>query len=185
MAELDIAGARRICVIGNAASGKSYLAQELARRLHLRCIDFDSAVLRPNWERVPREERPAIFDQLTVDGGWTIDGHLRADRPEEQLILSRADAVIWLDLPRWRVMASVVARTLKNTILRRRVWGGNVETWSMLFSRDHFVRWAWSAHNRLRRDYEALFADPAHRQRRLIRFTSRRAVNRWLASLDD
>ena len=174
---------RRICVIGNAGTGKSYLASKLAQRLGLRYINFDEAVVGPNWERVPREDRLPLFDGLTTEGGWAIDGHLRADRPEEQLILSRADTVIWLDFPRWRVVASLLTRTLRNAVTRRRVWGGNIETWGMLFSRDHSVGWAWAAHPRLRRDYERLFADPANAGRTLIRFTSRGEVNRWLASV--
>lgn len=182
MAEPDLADARRICVIGNAASGKSYLAQELARRLRLRYIDFDGAVVKPNWERVPRADRVLLFDRLTSGDGWTIDGHLRSDRAYEQLILSRADTVIWLDFPRWRVMASVIRRTLWNTVTRKRVWGGNVEGWSTLLSPDHAIRWAWASHDRLKRDYERLFADPAQSQRTLIRFRSRGEVNRWLAS---
>lgn len=174
---------RRICIIGNAASGKSYLARELARRLGLRYIDFDEAVVRPNWERVLRADRLAIFDELTRDGGWTIDGHLREGRPEEQLILSRADTVIWLDFPRWRVMASVVPRTLWNTISRKRVWGGNVERWQMLLSPDHSIVWAWRTHASLRRDYALLFNDPANASRTLIRLTSRTEVNRWIATI--
>ncbi len=171
-------------MIGNAATGKSTLARELARRLGLRYIDFDEAIVRPSWERVPRADRLELFDRLTAEGGWTIDGHLRSDRAYEQLILSRADAVIWLDLPRWRQMASVVRRTLWNTVTRRRVWGGNVEGWSTLLSPDHAIRWSWASHHRLKRDYEQLFADPANDQRTLIRFRSRGAINRWLAHLE-
>jgi len=174
---------RRICVIGNAGSGKSHLAHELAVRLRLRYIDFDSAVIRPNWERVGRADRPQLFDDLTRDGGWTIDGHLRANSPGEQLILSRADTVIWLDFARWRIMASVIPRTLRNTVTRRRLWGGNIETWPMLFSRDHSILSAWRMHAGLRRDYEGLFNDPANESRTLIRFKCRAEVDRWLSAL--
>ncbi len=174
---------RRVCVIGNAGSGKSYLAQQLARRLGLRYIDFDSAVLRPNWERVPRAERLALFDDLTREDGWTIDGHLRANRPAEQLILARADTVIWLDFPLWRIMVSVIPRTLRNTVTRKPLWKGNVETWPMLFSPDHSIIGAWNMHDGLQRDYEGVFADPANASRQLLRFKNRRAVKRWLSSV--
>jgi adenylate kinase family enzyme len=172
----------RVCVIGNAGSGKSYVARRLAERLELRYIDFDEAIIGPNWERVPREDRLPLFEELTRDGGWVIDGHLRAGRAWEELILSRSDTVVWLDLPRWRAMASVIGRTLRNVITRKRVWGGNVETWRALFSRDHSVRWGWEMHAALRTEYERLFSDPANRSRTLIRLTSRGAVDRWLAT---
>ena len=170
----------RIAVIGNAGSGKTTLARELARRLNARYIDFDGTVLLPHWERVPRDQRMALFEPLTRDGDWTIDGHLRADREWEQLILERADTVIWLDLPVWRVMVAVTLRTLWNTVTRKPAFGGNVETFSMLFSPDHSIGFAWTMHDSLRREYTRLFADPANRGKRLLRFTSRRDVNRWL-----
>jgi adenylate kinase family enzyme len=169
-------------VIGNAGSGKSYLARELARRRGLRYIDFDAAIVRPNWERVPRADRVALFEELTREGGWTIDGHLREGRRDEQLILSRADTVVWLDFPRWRVMASVIPRTLRNTVSRRPLWNGNVETWRMLLSPDHSIVWAWRMHAGLKRDYERLFNDPVNAPRTLIRLTSRAEVNRWIAT---
>jgi len=174
---------KRVAIIGNAGSGKSYVSQELARRLGLRYIDFDSAVIGPNWERVPRAERLELFDALTRDGGWTTDGHLRANRPEEQLILSRADTVIWLDFPRWRIMASVIPRTLRNTITRKPLWNGNVETWRMLLSPDHSILFAWNMHARLKRDYEQLFSDQENASRTFIRFKNRRDVNRWMATV--
>lgn len=69
----------RICVIGPPGSGKTTLAQELARRLGIRYIDFDATVLLPHWERVPREQRIALFEPLTRDRDWVTDGHLAQD----------------------------------------------------------------------------------------------------------
>lgn len=173
----------RICVIGPPGSGKTTLAQELARRLGIRYLDFDATVLLPHWERVPREQRMAVFEPLTRDGDWVTDGHLRSGRDWEQLILARADTVIWLDLPRWQTMVSVTLRTLWNTVMRRPAFGGNVETFSMLWSPEHSIVLGWTMYEPLRREYIGLFSDPANRGKALLRFTSRRTLRRWLREL--
>lgn len=167
-----------ICVVGNAGSGKSHVARSLADCLGLRCIDRDALVWGPDWTPLPRSERLAAFDQATRQGGWTYDGHLRATRPEEQLVLNRCDAVVWLDLPRWQVMWSVTQRTLRRVMRRQPLWNGNIETWRMVFSREFSIGWAWRMHSRLQREYEALARQPC--TRRLTRLRSRTEVRRWL-----
>lgn len=172
---------RRVCVIGTSGSGKTYVAREVARRLGLRPIDADSLIWRANWEPVPRDEQYVAFDQATVEGGWTFDGNLGASA-EDQLVLSRCDTLVWLDLPRWQVMVSITRRTLWRAITRERLWHGNVERWRSVLWKDSMVVWAWRTYPRLKQRYEALFAAPDEGLTR-IRLTSRRAVNRWLASL--
>lgn len=172
---------QRICVIGTSGSGKTYVAREVARRLGLRPIDADSLIWRANWESVPRDEQYVAFDRATAEGGWTFDGNL-GPSAEDQLVLSRCDTLVWLDLPRWQVMTSITRRTLWRAITRRRLWHGNVERWRSVLSKDSMVVWAWRSYPRLKRRYEALFAK-ADDGRTRIRLTSRRAVNRWLASL--
>jgi adenylate kinase family enzyme len=181
----------RIAVIGNAGSGKTTLARELARRLGSRYIDFDATVLRPRWDRVPRDERMALFEPLTPDGDWTIDGHLwtidehlRSNREWEHLVLQLVDTVIWLDLPLWRVMVSVTVRTLRNMTTRRHAFGGNIETFfSILFSPNHSMGFAWTMHDSMQREFARMFSDPANRGKTLLRFRSRRDVQRWLRTV--
>jgi adenylate kinase family enzyme len=174
---------QRICVIGNAGTGKSRVAQSLADRLGLRYIDRDRMVWGPGWTMLLREERVAVFEKHTRASGWTYDGHLRASRPEERLVLERCDTIIWLDLSRWQVMRSITWRTLRRVVTRQRLWNGNIETWRMFFSREFSIGWAWRMHSRLGREYDALFADPRHRSRRLIRLHSRAEVDQWLAGV--
>ena len=67
--------------------------------------------------------------------------------------------------------------------MTRPQWSGNIETWPMLFSRDHSILGAWYMHGGLRRDYEALFTDPEYAGHELIRLTSRSEVDRWLETV--
>ncbi len=172
---------QRICVVGTSGAGKSYVARALAERLALRYIDADSHIWRANWEAVARDEQYDAFDAATREGGWTFDGNL-GPSPEDQLVLSRCDTLVWLDLPRWQVMASITRRTLWRAITRERLWYGNVERWRTVLSRDSMIVWAWRTYPRQKRRYVALFAASDDGRTR-VRLASRPQVNRWLASL--
>ena len=101
------------------------------------------------------------------------------------IVLSRCDTIVWLDLPRWQVWPQVLWRTLRGLITKRPHWrNGNVERWSIFFSRENIVWWSIKTYSRRRRDYAALFADPAYADRARIRLESRRAVNAWLESIE-
>jgi adenylate kinase family enzyme len=176
---------RRICVVGTSGSGKTFVAQALAECLGLRYVSNDAMIHGPNWSEVPQDQRYRNFDLATRDDdrvGWALDGNL-GPRPEDMLALSRCDTLVWLDLPRWQVMWSVTIRTFRRVLFREPLWHGNVETWSQVLSNDSMISWAWRTYARRKRQYAALFADPAHVNRVRIRLRSRREVNRWLASL--
>lgn len=173
----------RICVIGNAGAGKSTLARALAVKFGLRFLDRDALVWRAGWVLTPRDERLEILDVATRDGGWTYDGHLRADRADEQLVRERCDTIIWLDFSRWAISMSVTVRGLRRLFSGEPAPGGSRETWRTLLARDLNTRYAWSNHDRLHREYEALFADETNGPRGLMRFTRRDAVNRWFAGV--
>ena len=179
MARSDIG--QWICVVGTSGAGKSYVARAIAGRLVLRYIESDALIWRAGWEQVPRDEQYLAFDAATRDGGWTFDGNLGSS-PEDQLVLSRCDTLVWLDLPRWQVMASVTRRTLWRVVSRQRLWHGNVEPWRRVFSGDSMIVYAWRTYGRQQRRYAALF-EASDGTRAQICLTSRGAVNRWLRSL--
>src|SRR5689334_13267363 len=60
---------RRICVIGTSGTGKSYVAQRLARLLGLRYISCDELIWAPNWQPVPRDEQYVAFEAATREDG--------------------------------------------------------------------------------------------------------------------
>jgi adenylate kinase family enzyme len=173
---------RRIAVVGTSGSGKTYVAEALARRLDLTYVSHDAIIWRANWQETPRDEVYADVDAATQAEGWTYDGNL-GPRPPDQLVLSRCDTLVWLDLPRREVWWSVVQRSLRRVIGRTKLWHGNVERWGMLVSTDSIIWWSVKTFARRRRVYGALFADPAYADKTRIRLRSRREVNDWLASL--
>jgi len=172
---------RRICVVGSSGSGKTFVAQALAARLGLRYVSNDALIWRADWVEVPDEERAPAFDAATREDGWTFDGNL-GRAPGVHLVLGRCDTLVWLDLPRWQVMWSVTARTLRRMVTRERLWHGNVERWRMLLSRDSMIFYTWRTYGRRKRQYEALFASGAGPPA-MVRLRSRREVDRWLASV--
>ncbi|MPZ49329.1 MAG: adenylate kinase [Dehalococcoidia bacterium] len=174
---------RRILVIGTSGAGKTHVAEALARILDIPYICNDAIIWRPNWQETPKDEVFAEFDAATSAPAWTLDGNLAGSHPEDRLVLSRCDTIVWLDLPRWQVWSAITRRTLWRAITRKSYWHGNVERWRNVFSHDSMIWWSIKTFPRRRRNYTALFADPTHGGKTRVRLTSRRRVNAWLASL--
>jgi adenylate kinase family enzyme len=172
----------RICVVGTSGSGKTTVARAIASRLDVRYLDNDAMIWRPGWTPTPKDELYRELDLLTRDDGWVFDGNLGSDAAD-QLVLARADAFVWLDLPRWRVHGQIVARSFARAWSGRPAWHDNVETWRQLVSRDSIVWWSVKTYARRKRQYGALFADPRYAHCERVRLCSRRAIDRWLALL--
>lgn len=148
----------------------------------LRYVSNDALIWGPNWQQVPQDQRYEAFDRETREGGWTFDGNL-GPSPDDQLVLSRCDTLVWLDPSKRQVMWTITRRTFWRAATRERLFHGNVERWRNVFSKDSMIVWAWKTYPRRKRQYAALFADPAHAHRARIRFHSRGEVTRWLGSL--
>ena len=102
---------------------------------------------------------------------------------EDELVLSRCDTLVWLDLPRWHVMTTITIRTLWRALTRERLFHGNVENWRQVLSSESMIVWAWRSYPRLRRRYAAMFESAAHFDRTRIRLRSCGEANQWLDGL--
>jgi len=176
---------RRIVVVGTSGSGKTYVARGLADRLNIPYICNDAILFRENWQPNPPAARLAEFDAATCGPAWTYDGNIGALKAhEDRLILSRADTIIWIDLPRRDVMRFLLWRTIRRSWMRETLWHGNRESWRLSFaSRDSVLLWAWQTYDARRAQYQRIFADRAWSHLHRTQLTSRRAVNRLLASV--
>ncbi len=175
---------RRVVVVGNSGSGKSTLARKLARKLGVACLELDSVFHQPNWTRLPPAEfRVRVSDFVAADA-WVVDGNYGEI---QDVVWSRADTVVWLDLPRWLVTSRVVRRTLIRGVRRQELWNGNRESLANVLRPDrevNIILWSWTNSRKFRERYTAAMADPADAHLEFVRLRTRAAAAAFLAGLD-
>ncbi len=174
---------RRIAVRGPTGSGKTTVARQLGHRLGLPVIELDALFHQPNWEPTPEEEfRQKVLDALgKCPDGWVCDGNYGMVR---DIVLPRADTVVWLRLPFRVAYWRLLKRTISRAWTKEPLWGTNYESWRMTFlSRDSILLWGvshWRAHFRnLQRDLEEI-----PHQAILIELRSTREVGDFLEDLE-
>ena len=84
---------KRILVTGNAGSGKSTFAKQIATEKDLNFYSLDKIVWKEHWQQTPKDEQKRMIAELIKKDSWVIDG-------VDYDILEAADLVIFLDIPR-------------------------------------------------------------------------------------
>ena len=138
---------QRVSVVGNSGSGKTTLARALGRAMGVPHLELDGVFHQPNWEPLDRDEFRRRVGEFVAGDRWVVDGNYSSVR---DLIWGRADTVVWLDLPRSRVMRQLLWRTIRRGVLRMELWNGNREQLTNLFKADpqeSIVAWAWTRHH--------------------------------------
>jgi adenylate kinase family enzyme len=169
---------RRVSVVGTSGSGKTTVAASLAGRLGVPHVELDALHHGPSWTEASAEElQERVRAALAGLDGWVVDGNYHGKIGD--LVLRRADTVVWLDLP----LAVCLARLWRRTSHRIRdgveLWNGNREDWrNVLVGRESLFVWAVRSHVRRRRTWPQELGAPEHVQ--LVRLRSQREVSRWL-----
>lgn len=104
---MNIFGVRRIIIVGNNGSGKSYLSKELAAITGLPLVHLDMEFWRLNWQMPPHEEWIQRQSELIARERWIIEGNHTGTM---ELRFAAADAVIFLDINRLVCLAGVLLR---------------------------------------------------------------------------
>ena len=175
---------QRVSVVGTSGSGKSTLARSLAGVLGADLLELDSVYHQADWVPLPTSDFRRRVARAAAGERWVIDGNYSKIR---DIVWTRADTVVWLDLPRRTVMRRVIWRSFRRAAGRVELWNGNREHWRNLFALDKeesIISWAWQTHAANRVRYEAAMADPENSHLRFVRLTSPAAMRRFLRSTE-
>ena len=144
---------RRIAVIGTASgTGKTTVGRALADRLGVPFVELDALHHGPDWTEATPDELRARVEPIVDTDAWVIDGAYRGKLGD--LVLERADVIVWLDLPLRVWLPRLLRRTTRRTVTREELWNGNRESLrDALGGRDALIPYAIRMHFSRRRRY--------------------------------
>jgi adenylate kinase family enzyme len=147
-----MATARRILILGPSGAGKSTLARRIGERLGIPVVHLDALYWNPGWVPSEVEQFRARVAQAAARDRWIMDGNYTANL---DLRLPRADAVIWLDLPRSIYFRRSLWRSIRNYgRARDDVGSGCPERFDLSFFKD----WVWTYPVRSRAQHRQLMS---------------------------
>jgi adenylate kinase family enzyme len=171
---------KRVVVQGTSGSGKTTVARTLAGRLGVAYVELDALNHGPNWSEASDDElRQRVLAAIDGRDDWVVDGNY--ERKFGDLVLERADTVVWLDLPLRVCLARLWRRTSGRIRDDVELWNGNKESWrGVLWGRDSLFAWTVRSHVRRRRTFAA------HLERLpnldVVRLRSAGEVEAWLST---
>ncbi len=165
-------GWRRILVVGSSGAGKTTVALRLARLLDLPVVHLDAEYWRPGWLPTPPQEWSRRVDVLSAGDMWIMDGNYGGTLGQR---LRRAQAVVFLDLPRLTCLRRVVARSIR---YRGRPGPGLPPGCPERLDLG-FLRWVWNYGRRSRGNVIRLLAASGLP---VVHLRTRREVDRWLTT---
>ncbi len=166
----------RVLIAGTSGSGKTSMAEALARVTGLPHTEIDGLFHGPGWSRRPTFVRDALA--LAESRRWVTEWQYSAVR---WLFLDSCDLLVWLDLPTAVVMRRLVRRTVRRRLKRTELWNGNREgpLWRILIDRDHIVRWGWrTRHQTSQRVRDVITSRP---ELPVVRLRSASDARAWVA----
>jgi adenylate kinase family enzyme len=173
----------RLAVVGTSCSGKTTLARKIADSSRIPHIELDAIYWMPNWTPLPIDEfRRAVEVEVAMDE-WVIDGNYSKVR---DIIWSRANHLVWLNLPFARVFFRVVSRTLKRVITKEELFSGNRETFKLAFlDRDSILWWVIRTHHKRKHEYRKLIDQGYYPHLKIYELRNSADIREVLINLSD
>ncbi|ACB95348.1 AAA family ATPase [Beijerinckia indica] len=169
-------GPKRILILGPSGAGKSTLARAIGKRLNIPVVHLDAINWNPGWVQADTESFRERVAEWAMQDAWVMDGNYTNHL---DLRMPRAEAVIWLDLPRSVYFPRAVWRSIRHYGRERGDVGvGNRERFELSFLLD----WVWTYPKRSRAHHAELMANPPAEISGII-LKSRKEVARFTKTL--
>jgi adenylate kinase family enzyme len=174
---------KRVVIIGVTSSGKSTLAETLAKQFNMNFIELDALHWEPGWQEAPLDVFRARVQEATRAERWAIAGNYRMVR---DITWPKAEAVIWLDYPFLTVLGQLTRRTFRRWWNQELLWGTNRESLLnhlKLWSQESLFHWLFRTYWRRKREYKMLLSQPENQHLQVIRLKHPRETQLWLENL--
>ncbi len=165
----------RILVLGSAGSGKSTLSQILGTSFKLPVIHLDRYYWKPNWIPTPNEEWDQLLEQLCNEEQWIMDGNYSRTI---DIRLSKADMVLFLDLPTLLCIYRVLKRRIK---YRHKTRPDMNEGCSEKLDWE-FIKWVWNYRRRSRQKILDKLSE-VRNEKQIIILKNRKQVNELISQI--
>lgn len=173
---------RRVAVIGATGSGKTTLAQEIARRIGAPHIELDAVKYEQGWVEVSDEVfRSKVAASVGMER-WVMDGNYAN---VQDLIWLRAELLVWIDFRLSITLWRLLRRTFSRLLAKEEFANGNREQLGRVFSSQSVLIWAIRSHRRRWQLFEKLLKHPRYAHLQVVRLRSPSDVRVWLAGLSE
>jgi hypothetical protein len=146
-------------------------------------LELDSIYHQPGWTPLGDDEFRDRVRVATDADRWVVDGSYSVVR---DIVWSRADTVVWIDLPYATVLSRTIRRTLRRVVTREELWNGNREPFSNLWSvnpEKSIIAWAATRHRVYRQRYAEAERDPRWSALHFVRLRTQAEVDAFLVGV--
>ena len=168
---------QRVMINGGPGSGKSTLARALCASTGLPVYHMDQIHHLPGWEPRPLPEKIVMANAIEAQESWIFEGGMSATYENRA---SRADSLIWIDLPMglrlWRVIKRLITSYGKTR-------PDSAPDCPEKFHGETFAFWKWIWDTRHTHRIKLLKLIDDHPHLNVIHLTTRRAVDDFYAQI--
>lgn len=169
---------QRIMILGASGAGKSTLAREIGQRLDLPVVHLDRLFWNPGWKECSQPEFRARVAAAANRPAWVMDGNYSRTF---DLRLPRAQAIIWLDLPRYVYFPRAVWRSIA---FRGRTRPDIGDDCPDKIDPGFIFGWVWNYPTRSRAQTRA-FVEAQRGDKQVLVLSTQRMVSSFVAGLPE
>ncbi len=153
------------------------------------CVELDGINWLPGWVGLDKTDPDELIKRLkaaTAGESWITVGSYT--RYAQAAFWPRLDSIIFLDLPRWRLILRVIRRSWKRWRSQEQLWATtNTEsfwkTLSVWRGEESLIWWIWNNFEKRQRQVEDAKVDPQWQHVRFVHVKGTKAVEASRRSL--